>query len=204
MKNDLLISLFYIKLMTRILGAMCRPDAQGRHWEGSSAMLNSRVLVLNQNYEPMSVCSAKRAIILLCLEKVEMVEHNHQTIHSMKQSIPMPSIVRLSRFIHVPRKRVLLSRKNVIKRDNHQCQYCGKTQGPLTVDHVLPKNRLGQDSWENLVCACTECNTRKRDRTPGEANMPLLREPRKPGYLFFIQNLMGIPDERWKPYLFLS
>ena len=167
-------------------------------------MLNSRVLVLNQNYEPMSVCSARRALILLYLEKAEMIERNHQVVRSVSQSIPLPSIVRLSRLIHVPRKRILLNRKNIIKRDNHQCQYCGTTEGSVTVDHILPKDRGGGDTWENLVCACMKCNTKKRNRTPREAGMILLKKPRKPGYLFFIQHLVGIPDDRWKPYLFMS
>jgi len=167
-------------------------------------MLESRVLVLNQNYEPMSVCSARRAVVLLYLEKAEMIEKNHEYIRSVKTSIPLPSIVRLSRLVHVPRKRILLNRKNIIKRDRHQCQYCGTFEGPVTVDHIVPKDQGGEDSWENLVCACMKCNTKKRNRTPREAGMILLRKPRKPGYLFFIQHLVGIPDERWKPYLFLT
>ncbi len=167
-------------------------------------MLETRVLVLNQNYEPMSICSARRAIILLYLDKAEIIERNHELVRSVSTSIPLPSIVRLSRLVRVPRKRILLTRKNIIKRDNHQCQYCGSTEGPFTVDHIVPKDRGGQDTWENLVCACVKCNTKKRNRTPKEAGMILLKKPRKPGYLFFIQHLVGIPDERWKPYLFMS
>jgi 5-methylcytosine-specific restriction endonuclease McrA len=167
-------------------------------------MLDCRVLVLNQNYEPMSVCSARRAIILLYMDKAEMVEKNHAIVHSVNTSIPLPSIVRLSRFVRVPRKRVLLNRKNVIKRDNHICQYCGTRQGPVTVDHVIPRDRGGKESWENLVCACMKCNAKKRNRTPHEANMPLLKNPRRPGYLFFIQNLVGDNDDRWKPYLYMT
>lgn len=167
-------------------------------------MLNSRVLVLNQNYVPMSVCSARRAIILLYLGKAEMIEHNHTVIHSVCSQIPMPSIVRLSRLVYVPRKRVLLNRKNVIKRDNHQCQYCGTREGSITVDHIIPKNRGGEDSWENLVCACMKCNTFKGNRTPREAGMKLKKKPKKPGYLFFIQHLGSDTDDRWKPYLFLG
>jgi 5-methylcytosine-specific restriction endonuclease McrA len=167
-------------------------------------MLENRVLVLNQNYEPMSVCSARRAIVLLYLDKAEMVERNHEMIHSMSSAMPLPSIVRLSRLIHVPRKRIQLNRKNIIKRDGHQCQYCGKVDGSVTVDHVIPRDRGGGDTWENLVCACVRCNTKKKNRTPKEANMKLRRIPRKPGYLFFIQRFVGIPDDRWKPYLFMT
>ncbi len=167
-------------------------------------MLESRVLVLNQNYEPMSICSARKAIVLLYLDKVEMIERNHDVVHSISRTLPLPSIVRLNRLIQVPRKRILLNRRNIIKRDNHACQYCGSDKGPFTVDHVVPKDHGGQDTWENLVCACVDCNTKKRNRTPPEASMYLTRKPRKPGYLFFIQNLVGIPDERWKPYLFMG
>lgn len=167
-------------------------------------MLDSRVLVLNQNYEPMCVCSARRAVVLLYLEKAELIERNHAVVRSVNISFPLPSIVRLSRFISVRRKRILLTRKNIIKRDNHKCQYCGSKEGFVTVDHVLPRDRGGKDTWENLVCACMKCNSRKRNRTPEEARMPLSRKPKKPGYLFFIQHLIGVPDERWKPYLFMS
>ena len=167
-------------------------------------MLNSRVLVLNQNYEPMSICSARRAVVLLYLEKAEIIERNHEFVHSVNTVIPLPSIVRLCRLVHVPRKRIQLNRKNIIKRDKHQCQYCGTVEGSVTVDHILSKDRGEQDSWENLVCACVKCNSKKRNRTPREAGMSLLKKPRKPGYLFFIQHLVGIPDERWKPYLFMS
>jgi len=167
-------------------------------------MLNSRVLVLNLNYEPMSICSARRAVVLLYLEKAEIIERNHEFVHTVTTVIPLPSIVRLCRLVHVPRKRIQLNRKNIIKRDKHQCQYCGTVEGSVTVDHILPKDRGGQDSWENLVCACVKCNSKKRNRTPREAGMSLLKKPRKPGYLFFIQHLVGIPDERWKPYLFMS
>jgi 5-methylcytosine-specific restriction endonuclease McrA len=167
-------------------------------------MLEGRVLILNQNYEPLSICSARKAVVLQVLGKVEVIESSDRKVHSVSQCYILPSIVRLSRLIHVPRKRILLSRNNIIKRDNHRCQYCGTDKSPFTVDHVVPRDRGGLDTWENLVCACSHCNGRKRNRTPQEAGMRLLRTPRKPGYLFFIQTLAHIPDERWKPYLFMS
>ena len=173
-------------------------------FERQRAMLDSRVLVLNQNYEPMSVCSARRAIVLLYLEKAEMIERNHEMVHSVNMTMPLPSIVRLGKLVRAPRKRILLNRRNILRRDKHECQYCRTTEGPITVDHILPRNRVGLDTWENLVCACMACNTKKGNRTPREANMKLIRRPRKPGYPFFIQHLVGIPDERWKPYLFMS
>jgi 5-methylcytosine-specific restriction endonuclease McrA len=167
-------------------------------------MLEGRVLILNQNYEPMSVTSARRAVVLCYLEKAEVVERNHQMVHSANTVTPVPSIVRLSWMVRVPQKRILLNRRNIIKRDNHQCQYCESTDRTFTVDHVVPKDRGGRDTWENLVCACVDCNARKRNRTPHEAGMKLLREPKKPGYIYFLQHLIGVPDDRWKPYLFMS
>ena len=168
-------------------------------------MLKTQVLVLNQNYEPMSITNAKKAIILIFLEKAEIIEnHDNFKVRSIHLSLPLPSIIRLTRYINVPRKRIILSRKNIIKRDNHQCQYCGTKVGPVTVDHILPKGRGGGDSWENLVCACTKCNNKKRNRTPEEAGMILLKKPRKPSHLFFIRYFIGKLDNRWKPYLFMN
>ena len=166
--------------------------------------LNRGVLLLNQNYEPMSVTSARKAIVLIYLGKAEIIERHNHMIHSVSLAIPLPSIVRLVRFIHVPRKRIVLTRRNILKRDGSRCQYCNSTRIPVTVDHVIPKVRGGGDTWENLVCACVKCNTKKGDRTPEEAGMKLIRHPRKPNNLFFIQHFIGIRDDRWKPYLFMN
>jgi len=167
-------------------------------------VLTGRVLLLNQNYEPMSVCSARKAIILLYLGKAEMVEKDHGWVHSVSTSMPLPSIVRLIRLVKQPRRRVLLNRKNIMRRDRFQCQYCGTKNDTFTIDHVVPKDRGGKDTWENLVCACMACNCKKGNRTPQEAAMPLIREPKKPGYLFFVRSMIGNPDDKWKPYLFMN
>lgn len=166
--------------------------------------VSTQVLVLNQNYEPLSVTSAKKAIILIYLEKAEIVEKHDRMIRSVNLAIALPSIVRLLRYISVPRKKIILSRKNIIKRDAHRCQYCGKREGPVTVDHVIPKRRGGPDDWENLVCACVKCNAKKGDRIPSEAGMKLIRPPKRPNHIFIIQHFIGIADDRWKPYLFLN
>ncbi|MGH8004239.1 MAG: HNH endonuclease, partial [Limisphaerales bacterium] len=110
----------------------------------------------------------------------------------------------LGLYIKVPQKRILLTRKNVIKRDGHACQYCGGAHGEMTVDHVVPKIYGGADSWENLVCACTRCNNLKGDKTPEQAGFPLLRRPRRPNQITFIQQFVGISDTRWRQYLFLD
>ncbi|MGB9772990.1 MAG: HNH endonuclease [Bacteroidota bacterium] len=167
--------------------------------------MNSKVLVLNQNFEPMSVCNVKKAVVLLYLGKAELIESKDgRELHSVSSSIPFPSIVRLSVYIRVPYKRVILSRKNILRRDGYQCQYCGRTGVPLTVDHVIPKARGGEETWENLVTACVDCNNRKGDRTPEEAHMTLLRPPRRPSHVMFIRHFAGNIDERWKPYLFMN
>jgi 5-methylcytosine-specific restriction endonuclease McrA len=163
-----------------------------------------QVLVLNQNYEPMLVTNAKKAVILVFCGKAEIVEYNAFEIRSVYISGPHPSIVRLLRYIKVPRKRAVLSRRNIIKRDQHTCQYCGDTRGPFSVDHVIPKFKGGPDIWENLVCACVKCNMRKGGRTLEEAHLKLLSQPRRPNHLFVIQHFIGIMDDRWRPYLFLG
>ena len=169
------------------------------------SILNKSVLILNQNYEPTSIISARKAIILVYLEKAELIErYPRLELRSVSRRFHFPSIVRLVEFIHVPRKRVILSRKNIIKRDKGRCQYCGTCTKPLTVDHIIPKKRGGDDSWENLTCACVFCNNRKGYKTPEEARMTLRSKPRKPDHLFFIQYLIGVVDERWKPYLFMN
>jgi 5-methylcytosine-specific restriction endonuclease McrA len=167
--------------------------------------LNAKVLILNQNYEPMSVINVKKAIVLLYLGKAELVAaHDNKLLHSVSSSMPFPSIVRLSFFVRVPFKKIILSRKNILRRDGHRCQFCGRGDIPLTVDHVIPLSRGGEDTWENLVCACVRCNNKKGDRTPEEAVMPLRRKPMRPNHVTFIRHFVGTLDERWKPYLFLN
>jgi 5-methylcytosine-specific restriction endonuclease McrA len=169
------------------------------------SILNYNVLILNQNYEPMSICSARRAFLLMYLGKAEMIEtQNGIRIRSVLRSYPLPSIVRLGRFVKAPRKNVVLTRKNILIRDGHTCCYCGSTRGPMTVDHVIPKNKNGEDSWENLVCACDRCNNKKGDRTLAAAGMKLLRKPTRPNHITYIQRFIGNVDDRWKPYLFME
>lgn len=167
-------------------------------------MMTAKVLLLNQNYEPLTVVSAKKAIILFILQKVEIIEKRDQLVRSQYVALPLPSVIRLTCYVRVPRKRVELNRGNLLRRDNHQCQYCGTHKGPLTVDHVLPRTRGGDDVWENLVCACVKCNNKKGNRTPDEADMPLMKRPRRPNFLFFMQYFIGISEESWRPYLYMN
>ncbi|MGA9116028.1 MAG: HNH endonuclease [Bacteroidota bacterium] len=153
----------------------------------------------------MSVINVKKAIVLLYLGKAELVEaHRGRDLHSVSVSMPFPSIVRLAVYVRVPYKKIILSRKNILRRDAHRCQYCGRSDIPLTVDHVVPVSRGGEETWENLACACVRCNNRKGDRTPEEADMRLHRSPMRPNHVTFIRHFVGTLDERWKPYLFLQ
>jgi len=167
-------------------------------------VLNRSVLVLNQNYEPLSVCSARRAIVLVFLGKAQVVEAGDRVVRSVSASFPLPSGVRLDLYIRVPPRHLLLSKRNILKRDGHRCQYCGTTEGPMTVDHVIPRTMGGRDTWENLVCACLKCNNIKGNRTPEQAELKLLRRPKRPNHITFIQQFIGISDKRWKQYLFLD
>lgn len=171
----------------------------------NGSLINRNVLMLNQNYEPLTVCSARRAIVLLFQGKAEMIETaDGLKLHSVREDFRLPSVVRLSQYKRVPYKRIMLTRKNVILRDGHRCQYCGSTRGPMTVDHIIPKTKRGADIWENMVCACVDCNNRKGDRTPEQAGMTLRKKPGHPSHISFIQRYIGVSDDRWRQYLFMD
>ncbi|MCG6914674.1 HNH endonuclease [bacterium BMS3Abin03] len=162
-------------------------------------------MILNQSYEPLTVCNIKKAIILLYLGKAEIIQQDEKKkIRSVTVYYNWPSVIRLSRFVKVPYKRVVLTRKNILRRDSYRCGYCGRGDLRLTIDHIIPKARGGTDSWDNLISACTVCNNKKGDRTPEEANMMMLTKPFKPSHIMFIKNVVGKIDENWKPYLYLS
>lgn len=144
-------------------------------------MISSSVLVLNQNYEPLNVCNARRAFNLLDRGKAEVLEHGRGQLRTASTQFPLPSVIRLIYLIKRPRPQMRLSRREVFNRDRHMCQYCGRRgQRDLTLDHVLPRHRGGRHTWENLVTACKTCNHRKAGRTPQEARMMLMREPVQP------------------------
>ena len=168
-------------------------------------MINRPVLVLNQNFEPLYVCGVKRAVILMYLGKAETIETvDGYVLRSELQEIPVPSIVRLDYYVKVPGKRIMLTRKNILKRDGSRCQYCGGKEGMMTVDHIVPKIYGGKDTWENLVCSCADCNNKKGHQLPEQAGLRLIRKPRKPNNITFIQQFIGIKDHRWKRYLFME
>jgi 5-methylcytosine-specific restriction endonuclease McrA len=166
--------------------------------------MNQPVLVLNQNYEPLNVCNVKRALVLVFNGKAEVLELNHQMIHSTSRTIHAPSVIRLSYLIRRPHPRAKLSRREVFLRDDYTCQYCGIRTRELTLDHVMPKSRGGKHTWENLVSACRPCNHRKGGKTLNEVRMKLAHEPRQPKaniYHIVYRYVQQAPFEEWVQYL---
>ncbi len=166
--------------------------------------MNEPVLLLNQNYEPLNVCRTRRAIVLLSKGKAELLENGRAPIYSVRQLYPRPSVIRMLYHVRRPRPTVRLSRREVFVRDRYRCQYCAETIVEPTVDHVVPRRLGGRRRWENLVTACRHCNLRKAGRTPRDAGMHLLRQPRRPKSA--IAHLVwhvagGSVDPAWQPYL---
>ena len=165
-------------------------------------MQGSAVLVLNQNYEPLNVCNSRRAITLIDRGKAEVLEHGEGHIYSPSMAFPRPSVIRLVYMIRRPRPQMRLSRREIFLRDRYTCQYCSKTSHDLTLDHVMPRHRGGQHTWENLVSACKGCNHRKAGRTPKEAHMTLMREPFRPrsnSYYVFSHHLES--QDGWRKFI---
>ena len=143
-------------------------------------MLNSSVLVLNLDYQPVNVCNVKRAVVLLDKGKAEPLENGRGEIHTVTLTVTIPSVIRLMYLIKRPFAQRKLSKKEIFLRDRYTCQYCGQRTRDLTLDHVIPRRQDGDHTWENIVSACIPCNRRKAARTPPEAGMTLLRRPRAP------------------------
>lgn len=142
--------------------------------------MEAPVLVLNANYEPINICDTRRAIGLILSGKANMVMNGRGDIHSINLSIPRPSVICLDHMVHRPRPVMKLTRKEVFRRDNYTCQYCGKHTTTLTLDHVLPKHLGGTHAWTNVVAACPSCNHHKGGRCLNEVHMTLLRSPKEP------------------------
>ncbi len=169
--------------------------------------VESEVLVLNSNYEPLNVCDVRRAFRLLFGEKAEVLEYDHLEIRTPRESFRAPSVIRLQYLIRRPRPRVKLSRREILNRDHHTCQYCGSQARDLTVDHIVPRHRGGQHTWDNVVAACRGCNHRKGGHLPDEVHMRLLHpavEPRADVYYLYSHYLTNPRNEAWRNYLFLG
>ena len=165
-----------------------------------------QVLLLNLSYEPLKVINWKKAITLLCLGKVEVIEEYGRDIRSVSMTIRLPSVVRLLRMVKRPKRPVRFSRQNIYARDRYRCQYCGSRfpTEELTYDHVLPRSRGGKTEWENIVTCCVACNRKKGGRTPGEARMHLIRKPVRPTWVPALRITIGIKEvpNTWRDYLY--
>ncbi|MCJ7596948.1 MAG: HNH endonuclease [Desulfobacterales bacterium] len=164
------------------------------------------VLLLNITYEPLKVINWKKAITLLFLGKVEVIEEYSREIHSVTFTIKLPSVVRLLQMVKRPKSPVKFSRQNIYSRDRYQCQYCGGkySSEELTYDHVIPKSRGGKTRWENIVTCCVECNREKGGRTPPEASMDLIRQPARPTWVPAVRitiEFHRVPQS-WRDYLY--
>ncbi len=165
--------------------------------------VNHIVLVLNASYEPINIVSARRAIKLVMKGAAYVELPSPHVIRTVLGGIPVPSVVRLLVYRKMPRLNRSVSRKSILLRDRHTCQYCNRSLAPklLTLDHVVPRSRGGAGTWENLVAACYVCNNRKADRTPAEAGMPLIRKPAPIG-IHAKHRLMIGDESAWDKYLF--
>lgn len=191
-----------------------------------SSYLNQQVLVLNRLWQAVNVCTARRAITLLFQGHAQAVlgddsgsfqtfnftqwwELSQQTPHpesvrSVSFRIRIPRVILLLMFDRVPNKEVKFTRHNIFERDQNICQYCGKQfeRNELNLDHVLPRDQGGPTTWENIVCSCIACNTKKANRTPHEAGLRLIRKPKRPKWRPFLQINVGLHyHESWKHFI---
>ncbi len=162
------------------------------------------VLLLNATYEPLNVVSVRRAIVLLLKEKAEILEAAEQRIHAADFSMPKPLVIRLVYYVRVPRTlKIPLTRRTLMVRDNYRCQYCGTelSKSEMTMDHVVPKVRDGETTWENVVCACLDCNMHKGAKSLKEVNMQLLKNPTRPEYVAVVLLRRSSVKDVWNKYL---
>jgi 5-methylcytosine-specific restriction endonuclease McrA len=172
--------------------------ANGGHKAGGG-----RVLVLNASYEPINVCTTRRATVLVLKSRAEMLERGEGQLHSERLAIDRPCVIRLVRYVRVPRDvhRRKITRKAVLARDAYRCQYCGRESAGMTVDHVIPRSKGGLSVWENIVASCAPCNRKKGNLTPHQAKMHPATHPRPPGPTVFIRIAAPRVPVAWEPYL---
>jgi len=148
-------------------------------------------LALNASYEPLTMVPLRRALRLVIDGKAEIVEADkHSPVRSERQAFPRPAVIRLTRYVHVPRRfRRQVTNTFLFARDDYQCQYCGrrsselKPRESLTRDHLIPMSRGGTNEWSNVVTACSSCNTKKANRMPAEIGMHPLHTPVEPHFV---------------------
>lgn len=160
------------------------------------------VLVLNASYEPLHVCTVRRAVVLVLKAKAEVVERGTRSLHSERATVARPAVIRLTTYVRVPHDRHTrrITRRAVFARDDWTCQYCG-SETTLTIDHVVPRSKGGASSWENIVASCGPCNRRKADKLPAAAGMHPRRKPvRPPAHLFLVLGAPTMPDS-WRAWM---
>jgi 5-methylcytosine-specific restriction endonuclease McrA len=160
------------------------------------------VLVLNATYEPINVCTVRRAVVLLLKDKAEIIERAEWELHSATQTIARPVVIRLVSYVRIPRDthRRKITRRAVFARDQWTCQYCG-SRSSLTVDHVVPRSKGGPSSWENIVASCAPCNRRKGNALPRQVGMRLRKQPGTPNPSVFIHVASPRVPAAWMQYL---
>src|SRR4030043_1333866 len=165
-------------------------------------------LLLNASFEPLMVISWKKAVVMVILDKVEVVEEYGRILRGVTFALRLPAVIRLTRYVRRKTLLVKFSRQNLYVRDSGRCQYCGASfeQKELTYDHVIPRSRGGQTEWTNVVTCCTSCNLKKGGRTPEEAGMSLIRKPRAPIWIPLWPMSLGIdePQAPWNEHLSLN
>jgi 5-methylcytosine-specific restriction endonuclease McrA len=186
---------------TRGKGLRAHPDRSSA--TGAPGTGRGRVLVLNATYEPINVCTVRRATVLVLKSKAEIVERGNGRLRSERMALERPVVIRLITYVRVPRDvhRRKITRKAVLARDSWTCQYCGQRKPGLTVDHVIPRSRGGTSAWDNIVASCATCNRRKGNRLPREVQMHPRRRPKPPGPTVFIQIASPRIPNAWEPYL---
>ncbi|MSU40938.1 MAG: HNH endonuclease [Pedosphaera sp.] len=192
-----------------------------------NGMLGQSVLVLNRLWQAVNVCTARRALTLVFQGHAQVVlgdeganafrtfnfgawrdfseqEPHPESVASISFRIRVPRVILLLAYDRLPRKEVKFTRHNIFERDHNTCQYCGHVfeRSDLNLDHVIPKNQSGPTTWENIVCSCVPCNTRKGHRTPHGAGMRLVRKPRRPKWRPFVQISFGLKaHDSWKHFI---
>jgi 5-methylcytosine-specific restriction endonuclease McrA len=159
-----------------------------------------RTLVLNAGYEPLAVVTFRRALILVLAGKASVLAEGEDPVVGPTEIMGRPSVILLHRYVRLPyNKPSPVSRRGVLRRDDHRCAYCGKSA--TTVDHVQPRSRGGADSWENLVACCLRCNNLKGDHTPGELGWTLRVQPIPPRMGFWLIKELDTATPEWDEFL---
>ena len=163
----------------------------------------SRVLVLNASYEPINVCTVRRAVVLVLKQRAEVLERSEWALHSKNLTVDRPVVIRLMTYVRIPRDAHSrkITRRAIFARDKWACQYCGSGRGNLTVDHVIPRSKGGTSAWDNIVTCCAPCNRRKGDRLPKQVGMHPRRSPRAPSPTIFVHVAVPRVPAMWQPYL---